>query len=214
MKGIIAMLVLLPAILVGQGTKKVTNKLRDSDGKEIYYVLKSDKAVKHGSYQKFDFKNTLRVSGYYKMGKKDSIWEYFGFKGKLEVEYNYSSKTLLYYQSVINRYKVIDGKDTTEQKLDRPPVHIGEDIYEFIGDSVRYPQDAKEKGVTGKVEVVFTVGKDGKARDFKVLKGPGHGLNEEALRVVKMLSDDWVPGLMNGKEVDTLYGLPIMFELR
>jgi hypothetical protein len=42
--------------------------------KEEYYVLKSDTSIKHGSYNKYAFPKQIVTSGFYKNGKKDSIW--------------------------------------------------------------------------------------------------------------------------------------------
>jgi hypothetical protein len=45
-----------------------------SDVTESYWVLKSDKTVKDGPYRMLR-NNKLLVSGYYRNGQKDSVWE-------------------------------------------------------------------------------------------------------------------------------------------
>ncbi len=46
----------------------------------------------------------------------------------------------------------------------------------------------------------------------KVLRGIGHGCDEEALRVVDLMPP-WKPGTQNGKPVRVGYNLPFSFHL-
>ncbi len=82
----------MPTILLGQQTKKVTDK----ESNETFYVLKSDKKIRHGEYKKFHHKDKLLVKGYYKQGVKDSIWECYDFERQLTLKYDYSKKKLFY----------------------------------------------------------------------------------------------------------------------
>jgi hypothetical protein len=61
-----------------QKTKQITKKDRYSTFYKTYYVLKSDKSIKHGSYQELRSNNdSVVVNGYYNNGLKDSIWTEF-----------------------------------------------------------------------------------------------------------------------------------------
>jgi protein TonB len=51
-----------------------------------------------------------------------------------------------------------------------------------------YPEAARSKGIEGTVLLEVTVGKDGKVRKVKVIKGIGHGLDEVAVRALKKAS--------------------------
>ena len=86
-------------------------------------------------------------------------------------------------------------------------------MYEFLGDNILYPEQAKKANVQGKVFLSFVVGSTGKIREVKVLKGVGSGLDEEAERVVKMMPT-WKPGREDGKEVAVRYNLPVIFKLK
>ena len=59
----------------------------------------------------------------------------------------------------------------------------------------------------------FIVEPDGSLTEFKVLRGLGYGLEEEAVRVLKK-SPKWVPGIQNYKPVRVLYTMPIHFGLQ
>jgi protein TonB len=82
----------------------------------------------------------------------------------------------------------------------------------FLHDHIRYPAVAKENNVTGRVFIQFVVEKDGSLTDLKILRDPGSGLGDEALRVLKS-SPHWTPGIQNGKPVRVQYTVPVNFSL-
>ncbi|WP_114941111.1 M56 family metallopeptidase [Mucilaginibacter endophyticus] len=82
----------------------------------------------------------------------------------------------------------------------------------FLATNIRYPKDAREKNIQGRVVATFVVEKDGSLSDFKVLRGIGYGCDEEAIRVLK-LSPEWKPGTQNGRAVRVQYSVPISFTL-
>lgn len=87
-----------------------------------------------------------------------------------------------------------------------------QELYSFIGKNFKYPEMARAANVQGKVYVSFVVGKDGSIEDVKILRGLGSGLDEEAVRVVKMMPK-WKAGKQRGKEVKVRYNLPIVCKL-
>jgi protein TonB len=78
---------------------------------------------------------------------------------------------------------------------------------------MKYPEEAKELGVQGKVFVTFVVEVDGSITDVKVLRGIGSGCDDEAVRVVKSMPK-WVPGKQRGVPVRVQFNLPINFKLQ
>ena len=85
-------------------------------------------------------------------------------------------------------------------------------LFEFLGNNLVYPKEAKEAGIEGKVFVEFYVEKDGTVTNVKVLKGIGYGCDEEALRVIGLMPK-WIPGSQRGKAVRVRYTLPVNFKL-
>ncbi|SRR5690554_6469 len=59
------------------------------------------------------------------------------------------------------------------------------------------------------VFVSFVVETDGSISDIKVLKDPGNGLGDEAIRTLKSIKTKWEPGIYKGKPVRMLHHLPI-----
>ena len=86
-------------------------------------------------------------------------------------------------------------------------------FYKFLQQNIKYPAEARNKKIEGKVFVSFIVEKDGSLSTFKVLRDPGAGCGAEALRVMK-LSPKWNPGVQNGKKVRVQYTMPISFTLK
>ncbi len=63
---------------------------------------------------------------------------------------------------------------------------------EFIASNLRYPEAALEAKVEGSVIVEYDIHDNGTVKHAHVLKGIGHGCDEEALRVVGLLRFDTV----------------------
>lgn len=57
----------------------------------------------------------------------------------------------------------------------------------FVGKRLRYPEEARKKGVQGTVTVRYTINQKGEVVDTRIIAGLGHGCDEEAIRVVKLL---------------------------
>ncbi|GAB2696280.1 energy transducer TonB [Mucilaginibacter koreensis] len=87
-----------------------------------------------------------------------------------------------------------------------------ESFYKYLGKAIHYPAVARENGVQGRVIVQFVVEKDGSLTDVKALRGPGSGLDEEAVRAVKS-APRWTPGRQNGKGVRVLFTVPVQFTM-
>ncbi len=88
-------------------------------------------------------------------------------------------------------------------------------IMPFLHNKMRYPAQAKELGIDGTVHISFIIEINGEMSDIKVVKGVGGGCEEEALRVVKLLSKEykWIAGQQRGRNVRVKYNLPVKFKL-
>jgi protein TonB len=79
-----------------------------------------------------------------------------------------------------------------------------------MNQNLQYPEEAQKQNLTGTVLVSFFVEEDGTPSDVQVLQGIGAGCDEEAVRVVKLLTD-WLPGRQKGRPVRVQVQLPISF---
>ena len=88
----------------------------------------------------------------------------------------------------------------------------GSRIYkEFIANNLQYPKEAMEAGVEGSVVVEYGINDNGDVVSPRVLKGLGHGCDEEALRLVRLLSYEKVRN--RGVRVKVTTKTKIMFKL-
>lgn len=105
--------------------------------------------------------------------------------------------------------------DTIFKVVHKPPQFAGGDkarIF-FIRDNVKYPEEARKKGITGIVFASFTIEKDGSVSSPKILSGIGSGCDEEVLRVIKLMPK-WIPGEdKNGNPVRVAFNIPVKFNL-
>ncbi|MCR4811432.1 MAG: energy transducer TonB [Bacteroidales bacterium] len=86
-------------------------------------------------------------------------------------------------------------------------------LYEYLGENIRYPDIARDGGITGKVLVKFVVEKDGSITNISVMRDIGGGCGEEAKRVVRGMPK-WKPGKVGGRTVRSQFILPISFVLK
>ncbi len=195
-------------------------------GKYIAHTYYNGDLVCDGSYQHnlkdsiwkfYGFISTLADSGRYEQGKKIGVWTAWGFDKKIQIQYDYTNKKLITCNinpdDTSMAYNVINGSSVTFSFLQRPPVYVDGDVMRkvTIARNLKFPAEAKEKRIGGKVFITFVVNEDGHISDYKVLKSLGYGLDESALNAVKQLTGEWLPGILNGKPVAVEYTIPVQF---
>jgi len=134
----------------------------------------------------------------YKSNHAIDYWETYRkgnlIKGK---SYDEAGKEYLY-----------DG--TTNEQMPEFPGGISA-LGQYLSANLMYPQEARQKGVSGKVFVSFVVGSDGIVKDVQIPgRKLGYGIEEEAMRVVAAMPQ-WKPGIHRGRPVSIRYSLPINF---
>ena len=107
------------------------------------------------------------------------------------------------------------ANDKVLEKAEVMPEYPGGEqaMMNFVATNVKYPQEAIDKEISGRVMVGFVVEKDGSISDVKVVKGIGGGCDEEAVRVVNAMPK-WKPGMDKGKPVRVSYMMPFTFKLQ
>ena len=110
---------------------------------------------------------------------------------------------------------VEEAKEETLTVVDVMPQYPGGDreLLKFIAQSIKYPTDAQEAGVQGRVICSFVVDKKGNIVEPKIIRGIDPSLDAVALRVIGMMPR-WTPGRQDGKAVRVLYTVPITFRLQ
>ena len=112
-------------------------------------------------------------------------------------------------QTIHEKYTSSDG-----YTLESNPEYPGglDSMMNFLAENIDYPKDAAENHIEGRVLVGFVVRKNGTVTDVKVLRPFYRSLDEEAVRVVKLLKG-FKPGKAHGEPVNVFLTLPVHFRL-
>jgi len=86
------------------------------------------------------------------------------------------------------------------------------ELFKFIKKNVEYPQEAIEQKLEDKVILVFCVLETGEISNITVARGKYEILNNEAIRVVKLMPK-FEPAFDNGKTIRSKFVVPIIFKL-
>ncbi len=87
-----------------------------------------------------------------------------------------------------------------------------EKLVEHIKKHFRYPEAAQERGIQGRVSVVFTIDVNGNVSSIKK-RGPHELLENEAVRIIERLPK-MQPGKQAGQVMNVPYAIPITFRLQ
>ena len=119
--------------------------------------------------------------------------------------------TITAQKTVVSKNKPVERVlDTCEQMP-----QFGTDnaeLFKFLQENVKYPEDAAKNKIQGRVVVEFVVDKEGNIKDPTIMRSAYPSLDAEALRVVKSMPR-WTPGYQDGQPVNVKYALPIVFKL-
>jgi TonB family protein len=87
-----------------------------------------------------------------------------------------------------------------------------EAMSKYLATNIKYPENAKAKGIQGTVFITYVVETDGSVSNVKVLRGIESECDAEAFRVVSSMPK-WTPGIQKGQAVRVQFNLPIKFKL-
>lgn len=82
----------------------------------------------------------------------------------------------------------------------------------WLTDNLRYPPVAQRQKIQGRVVISFVINRDGSICDLKVAQSVNPILDNEALRVARMMPR-WKPGIDKNKPCRTLFAIPVEFKL-
>lgn len=95
--------------------------------------------------------------------------------------------------------------------VEEKPIFNG-NLKDFIQDHIKYPQKAEQDLLEGTVVIVYWIDSLGVTFDHKVIKGIRKDLDEEALRVTKLIKYER-PAMQRGKPIKIRYTVPVEFKL-
>lgn len=159
----------------------------------------------------------IRCSGNYSNGKQIGIWKFYNYNGELVQEYDYETKKIISSTEKKSEEEsvVVMNSDTIKLKLDTPVSFIGANVMKnhYFLKNLEYPHSAIEKGLSGKVIVSFYVDQNGVASGHFIKDKIGNGFDEAAIKAVKQIPNDWIPGTVEGKSVTVQVNMPVNFTI-
>jgi len=114
--------------------------------------------------------------------------------------------------------------DVPFSQVEKVPIFLGcedgdnkracfqQQMQKHISKNFRYPQEAQEKGIQGRVNIMFVILKDGSIGNVR-MRGPDKILEGEAARIISLLPQ-MAPGEHKGKNVRVAYSTSITFKLQ
>lgn len=121
-------------------------------------------------------------------------------------------KLVLILSLVFMSFEVIgQSEDEMVTVVEAVPV-FGGDLNSFITDKIHYPISAIKDSIEGTVFVEFYIDTVGGTFNHRVLRGLRNDLDEEALRVTRLIRFD-SPAKQRGKPVIIRYFVPVRFAL-
>jgi protein TonB len=99
--------------------------------------------------------------------------------------------------------------------VEEMPVFPGgnEALLKYISETIKYPEEAIQNGIQGRITVKFVVASDGTVKMAEILRGVHPVLDQEAIRVVTSMPK-WKPGRQNGEAVPVWFFVPVTFKLK
>lgn len=99
------------------------------------------------------------------------------------------------------------GEGNTNEVLDCAEMKM----LQFVFSNLKHPDEALKAGIKGDVEAKFLVTTSGDIKNPSIVKGLGHGCDEEVLRIIGMMPK-WVPGKENGAAKDMEAFITVKFK--
>lgn len=152
-----------------------------------------------------------------------SVLEYDDMERELEYIYNFTLDLVNgvrpeFREKDERRKKYVKDEDVVPYyECDVKPVFLGSSdpsvfMSKWVYVYLRYPREAVQAGVQGRVLVDFVIDTRGRVADVKVIKGVSELLDAEAVRVISA-SPDWKPARVRGKKVKCEMSLYVDFKL-
>jgi hypothetical protein len=240
-KSLTILICILALNAFGQTTKEITKKYKNPWYTEKYNVLKSDKKVKHGNFQKLGYQDCLVIDGYYDNSKKDSLWttyywrskqiekqgffqddkrigewKFYSSDGTLIQIYDYTTQKLIYSIKPTKETPILqDGKEGEKMLLSNPQfVGSSIELYGYITPALMEMSESGEYELkTGMVLITFYVTKDGKTINHEIESGISDKIDKRCLEIVKSIPDLWIPGKAENGDIIAKYTLPVSFSI-
>lgn len=180
----------------------------------------------HRAFYDREIPSVLFTTGRYPEHNTDkdteAIIDYDMMEKELEYVYNFSvalanEPVLLFRPGIVTVKGTVYEDVIPYYECDQKPMFLNSPdprqfIEKWVYKYLKYPREAVQDGIQGRVMVSFVIAKDGSVTDVKVIKGVSPELDDEAVKVIAA-SPKWKPGRVNGNKVKSSMTIPVEFRL-
>ena len=108
-----------------------------------------------------------------------------------------------------------DSNENVFEVVDQMPSFPGGTaaLMQWLSNHIKYPKEAEDEEVQGRVICTFVVEKDGSISNVRVVRSVAPSLDKEAVRVLKAMPK-WIPGMHKGESVRVKYLTPVTFRYK
>jgi TonB family protein len=185
------------------------------DGKPLAGANVLVKGTRQGTVTDVNGEYTLTTTA----AEPTLVYSFVGFQST-EVKAKDKSEVNVSLQSDVSQLSevVVTGYNPQPSGAHEPVIKLAEPVggrkaYDkYLQNSLRYPAQAVENKIKGKVTVQFTVRIDGTVDEFSILKGLGFGCDEEVIRLVKE-GPHWRPTTEDDVPVESEVVVRVKFAL-
>ncbi len=155
----------------------------------------------------------MKGKGEFKDGLKTGIWCFYNDNDELISKFDYTESKLVYYKPSNEEFLIVGNFGQDVAKLDQPPLFFPKKDISETDSQISIPDQPSLNGVQGTVHTIWVLNEEGEMVDLFISKGLEKNCNNEALRLVKSISENniLIPGLLKGKPVEVMFELPIIF---
>lgn len=173
---------------------------------EKFYVLDTNKNIRHGEYFKISNDNSILENGYYEFGKKVKNWRFFS-ENTLFLTYNFEAKKVVNYKNVEDSVIVKVGDKYLKIFPDIPllPIASFVEIYSLIMNNSKilpllYSREYMHN-------ILIFIDKEGHFIEAK-LNIPEQNKTSN-IKIDGIESIDWVPPMIGSQAFDSVFVLKL-----
>ena len=193
---------------------KYTKNLRHDNWKTWYENGQLNDSVIYnmgtiqGGAKSFHNNGVLAAEGNYLMGNFDGPWNFYHENGKPSTRELYKNNKL----SDLECFDTLGVSQGINCGIARPPVIVGRygGIEQYLADSLRPVKNKDGEWVEGYVSIQFTITKEGRLVNFRVLNSADLLLTREVIRVLTPVTN-WYPAMSHNRAIDYVMTLNIPF---
>lgn len=176
-----------------------------------FKLNENDKKVYHGKYLRWYTDGQLYTDFDYKEGLLEGKVLMYWNNGQLK-------RNQVYEKDIPISGSCFDSLGNTivcNPLYDSPMFKGGiSEMHKFLATNIVYPKYSLKNKEEGIVSIDFVVLKDGTLSNIKVGKSVTPHLDEEAMRVISLMSGYWSPGYQLGEKVNVKLRAPVKFSIK